>query len=119
MAKAVTLRQFSEENVDYDVEFFTSEVAEEVSRIHHPQQPPPGNSRLVPATLRRQLSSQMCVDGSIAFVCVFVDHTRWTVELNRTGHPECPIRINQIRTTDNRSPEPPTEKKIYEHLGTR
>ena len=116
MAKAVTLRQFSEENVDYDVEFFASELPKKY----------PGyiirNSRRL-ATVgwyqRHCVASYhpRCADGSIAFVCVFVDNTRWTVELNRTGHPECPIRINQIRTTDNRSPEPPTEKKIYEHLG--
>ena len=55
--------------------------------------------------------------GSSAFVCVFVDHTRWTVELNRTDRPANPIRIDQIRTTDNGSPDAPTEKRIYEHLG--
>ena len=53
MAKAVTLRQFSEENIDYDVEFFASELPKKY----------PGyiirNSRLVSATLCRQLSSQM------------------------------------------------------------
>ena len=116
MAKAVTLRQFSEENVDYDVEFFASELPKKY----------PGyiirNSRRL-ATVgwyqRHCVASYhpRCAEGAIAFVCVFVDNTRWTVELKRTGHPECPIRINQIRTTDNRSPEPPTEKKIYEHLG--
>ena len=116
MAKAVTLRQFSEENIDYDVEFFASKL------------PPkyPGyiirNSRRL-ATVgwyqRHCVASYhpRCVDGSSAFVCVFVDRTRWTVELNRTGYPESPIRITQIRTTDNRSPEPPTEKRIYEYLG--
>ena len=59
MAKAVTLRQFSEENVDYDVEFFASKLPTEVSRIHHTQQPPPSNSWLVSAPLRCRLSPQM------------------------------------------------------------
>ena len=77
MAKAVTLRQFSEENVDYDVEFFASKL------------PPKYPGYII--------------------VCVFVDRTRWTVELNRTGYPESPIRITQIRTTDNRGPDTPTE----------
>ena len=116
MAKAVTLRQFSEKNVDYDVEFFASKL------------PPkyPGyiirNSRRL-ATVgwyqRHCVASYhpRCVDGSIAFVCVFVDCTRWTVELRPTSNSESPIRINQIRTMDNRGPDTPTEKKIYEHLG--
>ena len=116
MAKAVTLRQFSEENVDYDVEFFASKLPTKY----------PGyiirNSRRL-ATIgwyqRHCVAGYhpRCLDGSSAFVCVFVDRIRWTVELNRTGHPENPIRINQIRTTDNGCPEPPTEKRIYDYLG--
>ena len=116
MAKAVTLRQFSEENVDYDVEFFASKLPTKY----------PGyiirNSRRL-ATVgwyqRHCVAGYhpRCLDGSSAFVCVFVDRIRWTVELNRTGHPENPIRINQIRTTDNGCPEPPTEKRIYDYLG--
>ena len=96
MAKAVTLRQFSEENVDYDVEFFASKL------------PPkyPGyiirNSRRL-ATVgwyqRHCVASYhpRCVDGSSAFVCVFVDRTRWTVELNRTG---------KSRKSDPNHPDP-------------
>ena len=116
MAKAVTLRQFSEKNVDYDVEFYANALPPEY----------PGyiirNSRRL-ATVgwhqRHCVASYhpRCVSGSSAYVCVFVDHTRWTVELKKTENSASPVRITQIRTTDNRGPDTPTEERIYEHLG--
>ena len=59
MAKAVTLRQFSEENVDYDVEFFASKLPPKYPGYIIRNSRRPSNSRLVSATLRRQLSSQV------------------------------------------------------------
>ena len=116
MAKAVTLRQFSEKNVDYDVEFYANAL------------PPDYPGYIIRNSLRLATVGwyqrhcvasyhPQCVSGSSAFVCVFVDHTRWTVELKKTANSASPIRISQIRTTDNRGPDTPTEKKIYEHLG--
>ena len=80
MAKAVTLRQFSEKNVDYDVEFYANAL------------PPDYPGYLIRNSLRLATVGwyqrhcvasyhPQCVSGSSAFVCVFVDHTRWTVEL--------------------------------------
>ena len=116
MAKAVTLRQFREKNVIYDVDSYANALPSDF----------PGyiiRNSLRLATVgwyqRHCVASyhSSCVSGSSAFVCVFVDHTRWTVELKKTSNPKSPIRITQIRTTDNRGPDTKTEKKIYEHLG--
>ena len=116
MAKAVTLRQFRKKNVNYDVEFYAKSLPPEF----------PGyiiRNSLRLATVgwyqRHCVASyhSSCASGSSAVVCVFVDHTRWTVELKKTENPDYPIRITQIRTTDNRGPDPQTEQKIYEHLG--
>ena len=116
MAKAVTLLQFRKKNVNYDVEFYANALPRKF----------PGyiiRNSLRLATVgwyqRHCVASYhpKCVSGSSAFVCVFVDHTRWTVELKPTANPEIPIRITQIRTTDNRGPDEKTEQKIYEYLG--
>ena len=116
MAKAVTLLQFRKKNVNYDVEFYANALPRKF----------PGyiiRNSLRLATVgwyqRHCVASyhSKCVSGSSAFVCVFVDHTRWTVELKPTANPEVPVRITQIRTTDNRGPDEKTEQKIYEYLG--
>ena len=115
MAKAVTLRQFREKKVNYDVEFYAKSLPPEF----------PGyiiRNSLRLATVgwyqRHCVASyhSSCQSGSSAIVCVFVDHTRWTVELRKTDNSNHPVRITQIRTTDNRGPDPQTEKKIYEYL---
>ena len=116
MAKAVTLRQFRSKNVNYDVEFYAKSL------------PPKFPGYIIRNSLRLATVGwyqrhcvasyhSSCASGSSAIVCVFVDHTRWTVELKKTENPDYPIRITQIRTTDNRGPDPQTEQKIYEHLG--
>ena len=116
MAKAVTLRQFREKNVNYDVEFYAKLL------------PPKFPGYIIRNSLRLATVGwyqrhcvasyhSSCQSGSSAIVCVFVDHTRWTVELRKTDNPDHPIRITQIRTTDNRGPEPQTEQKIHEYLG--
>ena len=115
MAKAVTLRQFREKNVNYDVEFYAKSL------------PPEFPGYIIRNSLRLATVGwyqrhcvanyhSSCQSGSSAIVCVFVDHTRWTVELRKTDNPNHPVRITQIRTTDNRGPDPQTEKKIYEYL---
>ena len=116
MAKAVTLRQFRSKNVDYDVEFYAKAL------------PPKFPGYIIRNSLRLATVGwyqrhcvasyhSSCKSGSSAIVCVFVDHTRWTVELRKTGDLDHPLRITQIRTTDNRGPDPQTEQKIYEYLG--
>ena len=116
MAKAVTLRRFREKNVNYDVEFYAKSL------------PPEFPGYIIRNSLRLATVGwyqrhcvanyhSSCQSGSSAIVCVFVDHTRWTVELKKTDNLDHPVRITQIRTTDNRGPDPQAEKKIYEYLG--
>ena len=115
LAKVVTLRQFSEKNVDYDVEFFATALPDFPGYIIR-------NSRrlaIVGWHQRHCVTSyhSNVMRGNTAFVCVFVNNVRWTVALNKTGDPSSPVRITQIRTTDNRGPDDATEQKIYEYLG--
>ena len=115
MAKVVTLRQFSEKNVDYDVDSYTKLLPDFPGYIIR-------NSRRL-ATVgwyqRHCVASyhNRVVRGQCVFVCVFVNHTRWTVEILKTEDPFNPLQICQIRTTDNRLPDPATEQQIYDYLG--
>ena len=115
LAKVVTLRQFSEEDVNYDVEFFATKLPAFPGYVI-------SNSRrlaIVGWHQRHCVASYHSdvMGGRTAFACVFVNHVRWTVELRRTCNESNPIRISQIRTTDNRGLEAATELKIYEYLG--
>ena len=115
LAKVVTLRQFSEENVVYDVEFFMSVLPAFPGYLIR-------NSRrlaIVGWHQRHCVASyhSNVMRGNTAFACVFVNNVRWTVALNKTGDTSNPVRITQIRTTDNRGPDDETEQKIYEYLG--
>ena len=115
MAKVITLRQFSEENVVYDVDSYAAALPDFPGYIIR-------NSRrlaIVGWHQRHCVASyhNNVIRGNIAFVCVFVNNVRWTVALGKTGDPSNPVRISQIRTTDNRGPDDVTEQKIYEYLG--
>ena len=115
LAKVVTLRQFSEKSVDYDVEFYATVLPDFPGYIIR-------NSRRL-ATVgwyqRHCVASyhSQVVRGLCAFVCVFVNHVRWTVEIHRTSDAFHPLRISQIQTTDNRCPDDATEQQIYKYLG--
>ena len=115
LAKVVTLRQFSEKNVEYDVEYYETALPDFPGYLIR-------NSRrlaIIGWHQRHCVASyhSQVMRGLCAFVCVFVNHVRWTVEIHRTEDPFNRIRINQIRTTDNGSPNDETEQKIYEYLG--
>ena len=115
MAKIVTLRQFSQKNVVYDVDSYASALPDFPGYVIR-------NSRrlaIVGWHQRHCVASyhDNVLRGNMAFVCVFVNNVRWTVALAKTGESSNPIRITQIRTTDNRGPDDVTEQKIYEYLG--
>ena len=115
LAKTVTLRQFSEKNVDYDVDHYANLLPDFPGYIIR-------NSRRL-ATVgwyqRHCVASyhNKVVRGECVFVCVFINHTRWTVEILKTEDPFLPLQICQIRTTDNRCPDPTTERQIFDYLG--
>ncbi len=52
--------------------------------------------------------------GSCAFVCVFIDRRRWTVQLGLHGGR---LIIREIRTTDNVTPQPYVALRIHDVLG--
>ena len=115
LAKIVTLRQFSQKNVVYDVDSYASALPDFPGYVIR-------NSRrlaIVGWHQRHCVASyhDNVLRGNMAFVCVFVNNVRWTVALAKTGESSNPIRITQIRTTDNRGPDDVTEQKIYEYLG--
>lgn len=66
------------------------------------------------ASWHSKLSAGLC-----AICCVFIEHTRWTVELFRTGNDEYPIRIGQIRSTFNKMPTSETRQAIRQCLNIR
>ena len=55
--------------------------------------------------------------GQCAIATVFVDKTRWTVELQRTSHAEQPLRITQISGRHNARPTTEQRKTVHERLG--
>ncbi len=115
LAKAETLRRLSEKNVYYDIADYYKLLPDFPGYIIR-------NSRRLAVVgwhQRHCVASyhNKVVRGQCAFACVFVNHTRWTVELHRSDDPYHPILISQIKTTDNRCPDPKTERQIYEFLG--
>ena len=85
MAKVITLRQFSEENVVYDVDSYAAALLDFPGYIIR-------NSRrlaIVGWHQRHCVASyhNNVIRGNIAFVCVFVNNVRWTVALGKTGDP--------------------------------
>ena len=94
LAKVVTLRQFSEENVVYDVEFFMSVLPAFPGYLIR-------NSRrlaIVGWHQRHCVASyhSNVMRGNTAFACVFVNNVRWTVALNKTGDTSNPVRIHRF-----------------------
>ena len=57
--------------------------------------------------------------SDLAIVCVILDNTRWSVEVRKTGMKAAPLRICQIKTTDNESPTAAEKARIHELLGVR
>ena len=52
-----------------------------------------------------------------AIAVVFVHRRRWTVELQKTGLKDAPLRITQIRGRRNESPGAEIREAIHRHLG--
>ncbi|MFC3052375.1 DUF6878 family protein [Kordiimonas pumila] len=55
--------------------------------------------------------------GTCAIATVFVEKQRWTVELLRTGNVDHPLRIAQIKSRFNASPDQKIRAVIHEILG--
>lgn len=110
-SRAETLMRLSAENVSYDV----SEIEQGLPRSF------PGylirsSRRLGMEGLRQKHCVASYHDGlvnqSYAIAAVFIDQVRWTVQLCRSSAPDAPLRIAQVKTVRNLSPNPDVMEKI-------
>jgi hypothetical protein len=115
LGRYATLKMLSEKAWGYRLEYF---------RVNLPRSFP---GYLVKTSTRlglEGLRQRHCVaswherimNDMAAIAVVFVERTRWTVELIRTGSDEHPLRIGQIKGRYNRNPEYATRKRIHELL---
>ena len=115
-SRLLTFRELVAENVKYDVSSYEALLPDtfpgyvvssrkKLAMIGHVQ-------RYCVASYHDQI-----VAGRIAIVCVFLNKTRWTVEVTKTHFDSSSFTIRQIRTTDNRVPNPIEEAQIYKALG--
>ena len=115
LAKRITLHRFRQKNVDYDVSSF-----EALLPATYPGYLIRTSLRL--ATVgwhqRHCVASyhKQVVSGACAIACVFINKTRWTVDLRKNYGVASSLRINMICTTDNKTPDPFTTKTIHECL---
>jgi hypothetical protein len=116
LSRAEALSRLAEENVTYDVSDYAP---------HLPDRFPGyliGSSRRLGmeglrqrhcvASYHSQLTRNYC-----AIASVFIDKTRWTVQLNKTNNDDRPLRISQIRSRLNRTPSPDVRSAIHDALG--
>ena len=104
----VSLQEISEENCDYDVSYFRQRLPKKFSGYLITTRLRLAKVGLVQrhcvASYHSQVLEQRC-----AFVCVFIDRKRWTVQLEKTYSG---MRITQIRTKYNESPPPHIRHRI-------
>lgn len=115
LSRAATLQRLGAENVHYDVAAVATAL------------PPHFRGYLIRSSRRlgmEGLRQRHCVAsyhtqiqaGYCAIVSVFVDRERWTVQLSRTGDPQAPLRIVQVRSRFNKMPSPNVRTAIEQEL---
>ena len=113
LAKRITLHRFRQKNVDYDVSSF-----EALLPATYPGYLIRNSMRLATVGWRQRHCvadyHDLVVSGHRAIACVFINKTRWTVELRKSDDLANSLEINMIRTTDNRAPDPFTSKAIHD-----
>lgn len=112
-ARAITLKKLAEDNATYDLATYRLVLPERWSGYLIP------NSRRLGMEGLRQRHCVAAYDqrirnGSSAICVVFVDRTRWTVELKFTV--QGTLRIVQIRTRYNKMPDAEVKSRIFEIL---
>jgi hypothetical protein len=116
LSRMASLKVLSDKNSVYDVRFFENNILEDF----------PGyliktSRRLGMEGLRQRHCvasyESRILQGVTAIASVFVDHTRWTVELLKTSNELMPISIGQIKTKFNDVADKTVRSKVYEILG--
>jgi len=116
LSRLATLKMLASKNVTYDVSFFEKHIASS-----YPGYLIKSSRRLGMEGLRQQhcVASyhERLASQQTAILCLFLDNTRWTVELIQTNHSETPVRIGQIKTRLNAVASNEVRKQVYNHLG--
>lgn len=116
LSRLATLKMLASKNVTYDVSFFEKHIASS-----YPGYLIKSSRRLGMEGLRQQHCAasyhERLASQQTAILCLFLDHTRWTVELIQTSHSETPIRIGQIKTRLNAVASNEVRKQVYNYLG--
>jgi len=116
LSRLATLQRLANEHIDYDMSFFSEHLTNEYTGYLV------RNSRRLGMEGLRQ---RHCVAswhdklaaGNTAICVVFMNRTRWTVELLKTMNADQPIRIGQIKARMNRNPTQSERTAIYAQLG--
>ena len=116
LARAATLRRLAAENEVYDLRLY-----ERFLPKRWPGYLIRTSRRLGMEGLRQRhcVASyhRMVQERLRAFAVVFVNRTRWTVELRVQCNDERPLAITGIRSRYNRAPGPQEREAIHAHLG--
>ena len=116
LARAETLERLNAQNQAYDVQRYARLLP-----AKWPGYLVRNSRRLGLEGLRQRHCVASCHDrignGHCAIAVVFVNRTRWTVEIRWTGVSEAPLQITQMRARHNRAPSPEDRAAIHEHLG--
>lgn len=115
LSRLVTLKRLASANTQYSLERFSRDL------------PNCFNGYLIKSSRRlgmEGLQQRHCVaswhdrilSGRYAIAVVFVNHTRWTVELCATDNSNNPLTIGQIKTRLNKEADQETKKQIYAAL---
>ena len=118
LSRAETLQRLGGENVQYDLAAVAAAL------------PPHFRGYLIRSSRRLGmvgLRQRHCVAsydaqiraGYCAIASVFIDRERWTVQLSRTGDPQAPLRIVQVRSRFNKMPSAEVRTAIQQELGIR
>lgn len=116
LSRVASLNVLSDKKTVYDVSFFENNILESF----------PGyliktSRRLGMEGLRQRHCvasyESRILQGATAIASVFVDQTRWTVELLKTSNEAIPISIGQIKTKFNDIADKAVRSKVYQMLG--
>ncbi|MBY0561524.1 DUF6878 family protein [Hyphomicrobium sp.] len=118
LSRLATMKHLQAENLRYDMSEFTKHLPE-----RFPGYVIQSSRRLGMEGLRQRhcVASyhRIVLSGASAIAAVFLDGQRWTVELKKTGNPEAPLTIAQLKGRDNRLPTKPQRDAIAELLGIK
>jgi len=103
LSRWVTLKNLAAVGHVYELDFYRERLPEQWAGYLIPN-----SRRLGMEGLRQRhcvaLYDARIATGQCAIAVVFIEHTRWTVELLPTGNPQHPLHARQIRGVLNREP---------------